>query len=316
MTPLVAVRDLAVRYRRKGQAVTALDGIDLDWQRGEILGLVGESGCGKTTLGRAIVGLEPLSGGDVSVDGRPGGALGRRERARLVQMIFQDPYQSLDPRQTIGAQVMEGLDVHRIGANRGERVRCAVKALHDAGLSPADRVWGRYPHELSGGQRQRVVIAGALALEPEGLVCDEPVAALDTSVRTQVLSLLAELRAARGVSMLFITHDVGIAWALCDRVAVMYLGRVVELGSTEEVLLAPRHPYTRALLDAVPSPVPSQRIRAPLPGGVPDAGAIPSGCRFRPRCPLAEERCARVDPQLAGAPHLAACVVANDDAGG
>jgi peptide/nickel transport system ATP-binding protein len=256
LKPLAAVRGLAVEFRRRRRTITAVDGVDLEWRRGEILGLIGESGCGKTTLGRTLMGLQRPSRGEVLLDGRDARGLGRRERARLLQMIFQDPYQSLDPRQPVGFQVMESLDMHRIGTRR-ERVSLAVKALHDAGLSPADRVWDKLPHQLSGGQRQRVVIAGALVLDPQGLICDEPVSSLDVSVRAQVLALLAELRDSRGLSMLFITHDVGLAWALCDRVAVMYLGRIVELGGTEDVLLRPRHPYTRTLLAAVPSPVPS-----------------------------------------------------------
>jgi len=256
LKPLAAVRGLAVEFRRRRRTNTAVDGVDLEWRRGEILGLIGESGCGKTTLGRTLMGLQRPSRGEVLLDGRDAHGLGRRERARLLQMVFQDPYQSLDPRQPVGFQVMESLDMHRIGT-RQERVSLAVKALHDAGLSPADRVWDKLPHQLSGGQRQRVVIAGALVLDPQGLICDEPVSSLDVSVRAQVLALLAELRDSRGLSMLFITHDVGLAWALCDRVAVMYLGRIVELGGTEDVLLRPRHAYTRTLLAAVPSPVPS-----------------------------------------------------------
>jgi peptide/nickel transport system ATP-binding protein len=313
--PLVSIRDLHVSFRARGATMRAVDGVDLDWRRGEVLGVVGESGSGKTTLGRAIMGLQPPTSGEVFVDGAPGASHRRRERARLLQMIFQDPYQSLDPRQPIGAQVMEGLEIHRLGRTRRDRVGLAVKALHDAGLAPADRWWQKFPHELSGGQRQRVVIATALALNSTGLVCDEPVSALDASVRTQVLSLLARLRLELRLSLMLITHDVGMAWAMCDRVAVMYLGRVVEVGRTEEVLLAPRHPYTRALLEAVPSAHPSSaHAGARLAGPAPDPGAIPSGCRFHPRCVLAEERCRQVDPVLAGAPHGAACLVVNDPA--
>lgn len=257
LKPLVSVQGLAVEFRRRGRTITAVDGVDLEWRRGEILGLIGESGCGKTTLGRTLMGLQRPSRGEVLLDGGDARRLGRRERSRLLQMVFQDPYESLDPRQPVGRQVMESLDVHRIGTRR-DRVSLAVKALHDAGLAPADRVWDKLPHQLSGGQRQRVVIAGALVLDPQGLVCDEPVSSLDVSVRAQVLALLAQLRDSRGLSMLFITHDVGLAWVLCDRVAVMNLGRIVELGPTEDVLLEPRHPYTRTLLAAVPSPIPGR----------------------------------------------------------
>jgi peptide/nickel transport system ATP-binding protein len=256
LTPLVSIRGLSVEFTRRRRTVLAVDDVSLDWNRGEVLGLIGESGCGKSTLARTIVGLQAPTRGEIVLAGREADRLDRLERSRLLQMVFQDPYQSLDPRQPIGAQVTEGLNVHRVG-NRAERARVAIRALHDAGLYPADGVWDKLPHELSGGQRQRAVIAGALAVDPEGLVCDEPVSALDVSVRAQVLALLAELRERRGLSMLFITHDVGLAWAICDRVAVMYRGRVVELGDTEDVLLRPRHAYTRTLLAAVPAAAPS-----------------------------------------------------------
>ena len=189
-------------------------------------------------------------------------------------------------------------------------MRRGVTALHDAGLAPADRFWRRFPHELSGGQRQRVVIAAALALEPEALVCDEPVSALDVSVRTQVLRLLVELRTTRALSLLLITHDVGLAWSLCDRVAVMYLGRIVEIGTTEQVLADPRHPYTKALLAVVPTVEQRTEPRALLRGEPPDATAIPSGCRFHPRCPVAFERCPIEDPSLPDAERAAACWLA------
>ena len=229
-----------------------------------------------------------------------------RALRRRVQLIFQDPYQSLNPRRTVGASVQEGLAA--TGMAEGEdRVLRGVTALHDAGLTPADRFWRRYPHELSGGQRQRVVIAAALALEPEALVCDEPVSALDVSVRTQVLRLLVELRSTRALSMLLITHDVGMAWALCDRVAVMYLGRIVEIGTTEQVLGDPQHPYTKALLAVVPTVDARMNARALLTGEPPDAAAIPSGCRFHPRCPVAFDRCVTEDPKLPESERAAAC---------
>jgi oligopeptide/dipeptide ABC transporter ATP-binding protein len=223
-----------------------------------------------------------------------------------VQLIFQDPYQSMNPRRTVAAQVQEGLAA--IGMRSGdERLQKAVTALHDAGLAPADRFWRRYPHELSGGQRQRVVIAAALALEPEALVCDEPVSALDVSVRTQVLRLLADLRVSRQLSLLLITHDVGLAWSMCDRVAVMYLGRIVEIGTTEQVLGDPQHPYTKALLAVAPRIEPRSGDRILLQGEPPDATAIPSGCRFHPRCPVAFDRCPVDDPYLPEAERAAAC---------
>ena len=251
----------------------AVDGVDLDWRTGETLGLVGESGCGKSTLARSLVGLETPSDGSIEFDGQP---VDRDLRAlrRRVQLIFQDPYQSMNPRRTVGAQVQEGLAAS--GMRSGDaRVQKAVAALHDAGLAPADRFWRRYPHELSGGQRQRVVIAAALALEPEALICDEPVSALDVSVRTQVLRLLADLRVSRQLSLLLITHDVGLAWSMCDRVAVMYLGRIVELGTTEQVLGDPQHPYTKALLAVAPRIEPRTGARVLLQGEPPDATRDP-----------------------------------------
>ncbi len=307
---LYEARGLHITYERaRRPPVRAVDGVDLVWRRGETLGLVGESGCGKSTLARALLGLEPPSAGTITFDGEP---VDRDLRAlrRRVQLIFQDPYQSLNPRRTVGAQVQEGLAA--IGVPDGEeRVLRGVTALHDAGLTPADRFWSRHPHELSGGQRQRVVIAAALALEPEALVCDEPVSALDVSVRTQVLRLLVELRATRQLSMLLITHDVGMAWSLCDRVAVMYLGRIVEIGTTEQVLGDPQHPYTKALLAVAPSVEPRTGARALLQGESPDATAIPSGCRFHPRCPVAFDRCPVDDPHLPDAERGAACGLAS-----
>jgi oligopeptide/dipeptide ABC transporter ATP-binding protein len=211
-------------------------------------------------------------------------------------MIFQDPYQSLNPRQTVGSLVLEPLAIHKVDAGH-ERVARAVEALEATGL-PADRFWNRYPHELSGGQRQRVAIASAMVLEPEALVCDEPVSALDVSVRTQVLQVLLDLKRARGLSLIFITHDVGLAWALCDRVAVMYLGRLVEQGTTEEVIGNPQHPYTQALLSVVPTPFPRKDVhRMVLAGELPDAARVPTGCRFHPRCPKVFDRCPQDDPR-------------------
>jgi len=303
---LFQARGLKVTYQRgRGPLVRAVDGVDLTWRRGETLGLVGESGCGKSTLARTLVGLETPSEGSIEFDGQP---VDRDIRAlrRRVQLIFQDPYQSMNPRRTVADQVQEGLAAG--GMRSGdERIQRAVSALHDAGLAPADRFWRRFPRELSGGQRQRVVIAAALALEPEALVCDEPVSALDVSVRTQVLRLLADLRTSRHLSLLLITHDVGLAWSMCDRVAVMYLGRIVELGTTEQVLGDPQHPYTKALLAVAPRIEPRTGARVLLQGEPPDATAIPSGCRFHPRCPVAFERCPVDDPLLPDTERAAAC---------
>jgi oligopeptide/dipeptide ABC transporter ATP-binding protein len=214
-------------------------------------------------------------------------------------MIFQDPFESINPILTIGEIVAEPLLVHGIGGSKAERLERANQALEDAGLKPANNFIHRRPHELSGGQRQRVVIAGALVLEPDILLADEPVSMLDVSIRAEILNLLADLRAQRGVSVIFITHDLATAAYIADRVAVMYLGRIVELGSIEEVLTSPTHPYTKALLSVVPVPNPRQRHkRTILQGDPPNPINLPSGCRFRPRCPVAFDRCTQVDPHL------------------
>ena len=298
-TPLFSVRDLKVHFpvhRSGGKVVRAIDGVDLEWRRGEVLGIVGESGCGKSTLGRTLLGLQTPTSGEVLVDGKPIGSTDLRALRRRVQMIFQDPYQSLNPRQTVGALVMEPLAIHGI-ARGDDRVARGVKTLESAGLAPAARYWDRYPHELSGGQRQRVVIAAAMALEPEALICDEPVSALDVSVRAQVLHVLMGLKRDHDLGLIFITHDLGLAWALCDRIAVMYLGRIVESGPAEQVIGDPRHPYTQSLLSVVPSPYPREVRRQILAGELPDAANIPTGCRFHPRCPRVFDRCPRDDPR-------------------
>ncbi len=263
VTPLAEARGLEVTFRRRGRVVRALDGVDLEWRRNEVLGVVGESGCGKSTLARTLLGLVPPSGGELRFEGATLDRGGRRNLRRTVQMVFQDPYQSLNPRMRVSELVQEPLRMQ--GIARPERVLRAANALEDAGLAPAERFWHRYPFELSGGQRQRVAIASALAPEPAGLVCDEPVSALDLSVRAQVLHLLLGLRRARGLALLLITHDIGLAWSLCDRVAVMYLGRVIELGTAADVIERPQHPYTQALVAVAPS----TRPRAGRPRGRP-----------------------------------------------
>jgi peptide/nickel transport system ATP-binding protein len=290
VTPLAEAIGLEVQFRRRGRVVRALDGVDLEWRQNEVLGVVGESGCGKTTLARTLLGLEQPTAGALLFEGSALDRAGIRGLRNKVQMIFQDPYQSLNPRMRVSELVQESLRMQ--GMARGERVLRAATALEDAGLAPAERFWDRYPHELSGGQRQRVAIASAIAPEPVALVCDEPVSALDTSIRAQVLHLLLSLRRARGLALLLITHDIGLAWALCDRVAVMYLGRVVEIGTAADVLERPQHPYTQALIAVAPSTRPRPAGRAAiLSGDVPDASHVPSGCRFHPRCPRARERC-------------------------
>ncbi len=309
------VRDLCIRFKAPGGEARAVDGVSLEWRHGEILGVVGESGCGKSTLARAMMGLEAPAEGEVALDGtvakRRGGL---RELRRRVQMIFQDPYQTLNPRQKVGAIVTEPLVVQGVArAEHPERVR---RALTDVGLDP-DRYLDRYPYQLSGGQRQRVAIAAALVLEPEGLICDEPVSMLDASVRSQILAVLVELQRRRNLSLIFITHDLSLAWSLCDRIVVMYLGRVVEEGKAEDVIERPQHPYTQALVTAIPVPVPGGGGRRDLlKGELPDPTAIPGGCRFHPRCPRRFEPCDAVDPELvpAGARGQRAACLLHDPA--
>jgi oligopeptide/dipeptide ABC transporter ATP-binding protein len=308
---LLAAREVTVEFSQRGSVARALDGVTLDWRRGEILGVVGESGCGKSTLARTMLGLQRTASGSVALGGTEvNGRQSRADLRRRIQMIFQDPYQTLNPRQRVRTIVAEPLVVQKAGGGeRDERVR---RALADVGLDP-DRFWDRYPHQLSGGQRQRVAIAAALVLEPEGLICDEPVSMLDASVRTQILAVLTELQRRRELALLFITHDLSLAWSLCDRIAVMYLGRVVEQGRATNVIENPQHPYTRALVDAVPVPAAGGGGRRELLGGeLPDATAVPNGCRFHPRCPRRFAPCDTIDPPLmpAGAKdQLAACLL-------
>jgi oligopeptide/dipeptide ABC transporter ATP-binding protein len=273
-----------------------------------VLGVVGESGCGKSTLARALLGLVPPAAGSIEVEGAAvRGRAELRALRRRVQMVFQDPYQTLNPRMRVRSVVAEPLVVQGVPA--GEHDGRVARALTDVGLS--ERFADRYPHELSGGQRQRVAIAAALVLDPEGLICDEPVSMLDVSVQAQVLRVLMDLRASRSLALLFITHDLGLAWALCDRIAVMYLGRIVEQGSAAQVIEHPQHPYTQALVAAVPSPARTQGAKL-LGGEPPDAAHIPSGCRLHPRCPHRFEPCDTDDPPLLDAGedgHSAACLL-------
>ncbi|MEA2135646.1 MAG: peptide/nickel transport system ATP-binding protein ddpF, partial [Solirubrobacteraceae bacterium] len=249
-TALMEVADLAVHYPTRGGVARALDGVSLEWRRGEVLGIVGESGCGKSTLARAMLGLVPAAAGTVATDGAEvSGRAALRALRRNVQMIFQDPYQTLNPRRRVGDIVAEALVVGEVP--RAEHAARVGRALDEVGMAPA-RFIGRYPHELSGGQRQRVAIAATLVLEPAGIICDEPVSMLDVSVRSQILHVLLELQRARELALLFITHDLSLAWQLCDRIAVMYLGRIVEQGDARDVIERPGHPYTQALVDAVP----------------------------------------------------------------
>jgi peptide/nickel transport system ATP-binding protein len=302
------VSGLSVTYPSRhhvGPPVRAVDGVDLTLRRGEVLALVGESGCGKTTLARAVLGLLPLTAGSVSFDGKPmpKSRAGLRAFRRRAQLVFQDPTGSVNPRQSIYEIVAEGLRIHR--ERSGEEARVAA-ALTKCGLRPPEQFLHRFPHELSGGQRQRVVIAGAMVLDPVLLVADEPVSSLDASVRGEILQLLLGLSRDSGMTVLVVTHDLGLAWNIADRVAVMYLGRIVEVGTTEQILAEPKHPYTKALLSVVPE---NDRVEQQiLTGEAPDPAHIPTGCRFHPRCPLHQsgqterlgifEACTATDPSL------------------
>jgi oligopeptide transport system ATP-binding protein len=308
--PLLEVKGLRMHFpvtegsvsRRVIGEVKAVDGIDFSIRRGETLGLVGESGCGKTTTGRCILRLEQPTAGAIVYDGVDLAKLARKDlRAlrRRIQVIFQDPYSSLNPRMKVGDIIAEPMKVHgieRAAAGRAARVR---ELLSVCGLNP--KFADRYPHEMSGGQRQRVGIARALALEPEFIVCDEAVSALDVSIQAQVVNLLEDLRGRFGLTYLFIAHDLSVVRHLCQRVAVMYLGRIVELADADELFDNPMHPYTQALLAAVPIPDPTveaTRAFQPARGEVPSPINPPSGCVFHPRCPSAVETCKQARPEL------------------
>lgn len=294
--------------------VKAIDGIDIKIGKRETLALVGESGCGKSTLALTLMGLERPTEGKILFEGSELSRESKshfKEWCRHIQMVFQDPYESLNPLMTIEEIVAEPLQVHGITRDKKKIRERVIKALEDAGLKPAANYLHRLPQELSGGQRQRVVIAGALVLEPHVLLADEPVSMLDVSIRAEILNLLKDLCQEQNISILYITHDLGTAAYFADRIAVMYLGRIIETGPMLEVLNNPVHPYTKALLSVVPVPNPRlRRERIILQGAPPDATVIPSGCRFHPRCPNVSESCMRQDPELvpvSGA-HYAACL--------
>ena len=308
--PLLEVRGLHMNFpisegllmRRRIGEVKAVDGVDFSLRRGETLGLVGESGCGKTTTGRCILQLERPTAGEILYDGVDINTLPRRDALALrrrIQVIFQAPYSSLNPRMKVGDIIGEPIMVHGLAPDATKRVARVRELLSVCGLNPnfADR----YPHEMSGGQRQRVGIARALALEPEFIVCDEAVSALDVSIQAQVINLLQDLQRELGLGYLFIAHDLSVVRHLCQRVAVMYLGRIVELAACDELFDNPLHPYTRALLGAVPIPDPTVeagRTFQPVRGEVPSPINPPSGCVFHPRCALAVESCKQVRPEL------------------
>ena len=323
--PMLDLRALTCRFRPRGLRLrpgagnlTAVDGVSLSVGRGEIVGLVGESGCGKSTLAKAVLGLGEIEAEAMlfdRIDIRRPLSQRPRELVRRIQYVFQDPLGALDPRRSVLYQVAEPLLIHRLAAGAEARDR-ARAVLRDVSLG--EEVDAKFPHELSGGQRQRAVIARALVLEPDLLICDEPVSALDVSIQAQVVNLLRDLRDRRGLSILFISHDLAIVRHLCDRVVVMYLGRLCEEGVTETVFRHPRHPYTRALIAAIPPAHPREAKEiVRLSGEPPSPSDPPPGCRFHPRCRLAEAICRQAVPELTAldsGEHRAACHVANRSA--
>ena len=301
--PLLEVRDLVKHYRAHGTVIRAVDGVSRDIAAGETLGLVGESGSGKSTVGRTVLRLEPLTSGSVRFDGNDLGSLSSaalRATRRRMQLVFQDPGGALNPRRRVGDAIAEGMRIHRTVAPGAIRDR-VIALLEEVGLAASDA--DKRPHQFSGGQRQRIGIARALAVEPALLVCDEPVSALDVSVRAQVLNLLLELRERRALAYLFIAHDLAVVQQVAHRVAVMYLGTIVETGQARTVIGAPRHPYTRALVSAIPHPDPARASeRIVLAGEQPSPAKPPPGCPFEPRCfhPAKDARCRHERPALEG----------------
>jgi peptide/nickel transport system ATP-binding protein len=311
MTPFLSVENLTVEYNVGGKTLFAVSDVSLDVGRGETLGLVGESGCGKSTLGRAVLQLRRPTAGKVVFDGTPLTELDARAMRlmrRRLQLIFQDPIASLNPRRSIGDIVAEPLIIAGV-SDRAERERRVRAVLSAVGLDP-DLVSGRLPHEFSGGQCQRICIARALILEPQLVICDEPVSALDVSIRAQILNLLEDMKRRYGLTLLFIAHDLAVVKAVSDRIAVMYLGRLCEVAPTGQLFAQPAHPYTALLLEAIPVPDPSVKPATNLAVGEPPSPlAPPSGCRFRTRCPRADAKCAEVVPELRelAAGQFAAC---------
>ena len=326
--PLLEVTGLVTRYRvprglvgtllrRPREWVHAVEGISFTLQAGEMVALVGESGCGKTSTAQTVMRMVPSDAGSIRFDGTEIARLGSRAMRPLrreMQIIYQDPYESLDPRFSVRDTVAEPLDIHGLAGSKDDRERRVNEALELAGLTPPDLYIDRFPHELSGGQRQRVAIAASMVLQPRLLVADEPVSMLDVSVRAGILRLLDDLR-RRGLGILMITHDLSTAAHFADRICVMYLGRIVEQGPAREVVTNPQHPYTKALISVVPKRDPREATKPQiLTGETPNPLHIPTGCRFHPRCPAAVERCREVDPELgpvgsAESGHEAACIL-------
>lgn len=297
MKEILNLKDVVIDYDRRGEKVRAVAGVDLTLNKGEILGLVGESGCGKSTLGKAIVGVLQPTLGEITFDGMKVEKLSRGRRPkhfRNLQMIFQDPYGSLNPRRKIGAQVIDGLVVG--GAKKSQALEKAAELLSKVGL-PKDSI-DRFPHQFSGGQRQRIAIARALAASATVIIADEPISALDTSSQAQVANLLVNLVEELGMAMVFISHDLSIVRRISDRVAVMYLGKIVEIGTISQIWENPSHPYTRALISAIPHADGTSFMPSDLPGDVPNPMSPPSGCRFHPRCPLALPQCSTTVPEF------------------
>ena len=309
---LLEVINLKAYFYTTEGIVKAVDGVDVELNRGEILSLVGESGSGKTTTGKAILQLAPLSGGEIFFNGEKLDVKNKTQISsfrRKAQMIFQDPYQSLNPRHTILDIVAEALDVNHLTKNNSERFELVAQALNDVGMTPAEDFFYRYPYELSGGQRQRVVIAGAMIMDPTMIIADEPVSMLDASIRIGILKLMLNLREKRGLSYLFITHDLSLAWLISDRIAIMYLGRIMEIGNAEHIIKNGQHPYTKALTSIMPLLGKGREEYDLLKGETPNPSEVISGCKFYSRCPVAKERCSVEMPELRdyGDGNMAAC---------
>ncbi|QGJ71513.1 Oligopeptide transport ATP-binding protein OppF [Planctomycetales bacterium 10988] len=323
--PILAVEDLKVHFpftegpiwNRQHKAVRAVDGISFSVEAGKTLGIVGESGCGKSTTARAILNLVPVTSGEVYFQSKPIAGLSERKMRKVrqsIQMIFQDPFASLNPRMTIGKILQEPMDIFSLGSRKDRKLE-VMRLLDLVGLNP--RFLNRFPHEFSGGQRQRIGIARALAVRPDLILCDEPVSALDVSIQAQILNLLAELREKFHLTYIFIAHDLAVVRHLCDRVAVMYLGNLAEVAPVKTLFEEPKHPYTQALLSAIPIPDPKkerQRKRILLEGDVPSPDEVPKGCPFAKRCPIAQEVCHEETPPLVGADHQVACFFAEESA--